>query len=222
ADLVRHGFVIVSGLATGIDSVAHKTTIENNGITVAILGSGVDVISPSSNYRLAQNLLQSGGAIISTYPLGTKAQKHHFPERNVVIAGLCQGTLVTEGGRLSGALITAKEAHELGREVFAVPNDINKYALSGTNDYIRNSKAKLVDNIEHILEDLQFETKTMRQELDLSHDERTLMERLASGGKNMDDLVAETTFDVPRLSELILQLQLKNAIAQQECRWVIT
>ncbi len=222
ADLVRHGFVIVSGLAMGIDSVAHRTTLQNNGTTVAVLGSGVDVITPSSNYRLAQDIIQSGGAIVSTYPLGTKALRHHFPDRNVIIAGLCQGTLVTEGGKHSGALITAREAHELSREVFAVPNDINKYALSGTNSYIRNSKAKLVDSIVHILEDLKMETKTMRQALDLSHDERIIMEKLSSGGKDMDDLCDETTFDIPRLSELLLHLQLKNAVAQQNCKWVIT
>ena len=221
ADLVRHGFVVVSGLATGIDSVAHKTTLENNGITVAVLGSGVDVITPNSNHRLAQNIIQSGGAIISTYPLGTLAKRHHFPDRNIIIAGLCQGTLVTEAGQHSGALITAREAHELGREVFAVPNDINKYALSGTNEYIRGSKAKLVDNIGHILEDLKMQIKDMRQILDLSHDERILLERLASGGKTIDDLVIETTFDIPKLCEIILQLQLKNAIAEQNNRFVI-
>jgi DNA processing protein len=171
---------------------------------------------------LAQDILQLGGAIISSYPLGTKALKHHFPDRNVIIAGLCQGTLVTEGGMHSGALITARRAHDHGREIFAVPNDINKYALSGTNHYIRTSQAKLVDNIEHILEDLQMETKTMCQELDLSHDERILMEKLANGGKTVDDLVAETTFDLPKLFEVILQLQLKDAIAEQNCEWVIT
>lgn len=222
SDLVRHGFVVVSGLATGIDSIAHRTALELNGITVAVLGSGVDVISPPSNYRLAQDILQSDGAIISAYPLGTQAQKHHFPERNCIISGLCRGTLVTEGGCRSGALITAKEAHEQGREVFAVPIDINKYALSGTNRYIREGKAKLVENIEHILEELKMQIKDMNQPLELTHDERILMEKLASGGKTMDDLVVETTFDIPKLSELILYLQLKNAIAEQDSRFVIT
>lgn len=221
SDLVRHGFVIVSGLASGIDSIAHKTALELNGITVAVLGSGVDVISPASNYRLAQSILQSDGAIISTYPMGTRAQKHHFPDRNVIIAGLCQGTLVTEAGMHSGALITARRAHEHGREIFAVPNDINKYALSGTNHYIRTSQAKLVDNVEHILEDLQLESKTMCLAPDFSHDERVLLERLASGGKTIDEMVLETTYNVPQLCEIILQLQFKNAIAEQGCKWVI-
>lgn len=221
SDLVRHGFVIVSGLAIGIDSVAHQTTLELNGITVAVLGSGVDIISPTSNYRLAHEILQSGGAVVSAYPLGTQAQRHHFPERNSIISGLCQGTLIIEGGMHSGAMHTAKAAHEQGREVFAVPNDVNKYALSGTNHLIRTSQAKLVENINHIVEDFQMQLKNMHLEIELTHDERILMERLSGGGKTMDELVIETTFDIPKLSELILKLQLKNAITEQEYRWVI-
>jgi len=222
SDLVRHGFVIVSGLAVGIDSIAHRTTLELNGTTVAVLGSGVDVICPPCNYSLAQDILQSGGAIISAYPLGTMGQKHHFPQRNCIISGLCQGTLVTEGGCRSGALITAKVAHEQGREVFAVPTAINRFALSGTNDFIRNSKAKLVENVQHILDDLQLEEKLMCQPLVLTSNERVVMERLATGAKRMDDLVAETEFDIPELSMIVLQLQLKNAIVQQENRYVIS
>jgi len=222
ADLVRHGFVIVSGLATGIDSVAHQATLELNGTTVAVLGSGVDIISPSSNYRLAQDILQSKGAIVSAYPLGTKAQKHHFPERNSIISGLCQGTLVTEGGLLSGARHTAKSAHDQGREVFAVPNDVNKYALSLTNQLIRTSHAKLVENVEHILEELKMQIQDMHRELEFTYDERTIMEKLATGAKSMDELMIETTFDIPTLSELILHLELKKAITEQDYRWVIT
>lgn len=222
ADLVRHGFVTVSGLALGIDSIAHKTTLENNGLTVAVLGSGVDRIKPATNYRLAQNIIHSGGALISAYPLGTPPLKHHFPERNAIISGLCQGTLVTEGGRHSGALITAREAHSQGREVFAVPTNINKYALSGTNHLIRSSQAKLVDNIEHILEDLGLSVKTMCQTIELNHEERVVMECLASGGKTMDELLDETEFNIPKLSELIVYLELKKAICRQGLRWVIT
>ena len=222
ADLARQGFVIVSGLAIGIDSVAHRAALRLNGTTVAVLGSGVDIICPPCNYRLARDIIQSGGAIVSAYPLGTKGLKHHFPERNIIIAGLCQGTLVTEGGRLSGALKTAEAAHEHGREVFAVPNDINKYALSGTNHLIRTSQAKLVDNVEHILEDLKMTLKNMIQPLELTYDERIIMEKLAGGGKSIDELLEVTTYDIPRLSEIVLQLQLKKAIAEQDYRFVIT
>ena len=222
SDLARHGFVIVSGLAVGIDSIAHKTALELNATTVAVLGSGVDVVCPPRNYSLAREILQSEGAIVSTYPLGTPARKHHFPERNAVISGLCQGVLVTEGGCHSGALLTAKEAHEQGREVFAVPIDINKYALSGTNKYIREGKAKLVENVGHILEELHLEEKLMCQPLVLTHDERVVMEKLATGQKSMDDLVYATEFDIPKLSEIVLNLQLKNVIARQEYGYVIS
>jgi len=222
SDLVRHGFVIVSGLAIGIDSIAHKTCLELNGITVAVLGSGVDVICPHSNHRLAQEILQSGGAIVSAYPLGTKGLKHHFPARNAIISGLCQGTLVVEGGMHSGALKTAEHALRQSREVFAVPNDINKYALSGTNHLIRTSQAKLVDNVEHILEDLGMSVKDMAEALILTHEERVVMEKLADGSKTMDDLLALTTFDIPQLSEIVLNLQLKKAIVEQEYGFVIS
>lgn len=216
ADLVVQGFVVVSGLAVGIDSIAHQTTLAMNGTTVAVLGSGVDVICPPCNYRLAQDIIQSGGAILSYYPLGTKGLRHHFPARNSVISGLCQGVLVTEGGMHSGALITADRAHKQGREVFAVPNDINKYALSGTNHLIRTSQAKLVDNIGHITEDLSMKLKDMYQPVEFTHDERIVMEKLATGSQSMDDLVLATTFDIPQLSEIILNLQLKNAVVQQD------
>ena len=188
---------------------------------MAVLGSGVDVICPPVHYRLAQDIIRSGGAIVSTYPLGTRGLRHHFPARNAIISGLCQGTLVIEGGMHSGALITAKRAHDQGREVFAVPNDINKYALSGTNYLIRTSQAKLVDGIEHILEDLQMVLKDMYQPVELTHDERVIMEHLVNGEKTMDDLVCETSFDIPRLSELLLSLQLKSVVAEQNRGYVI-
>jgi DNA processing protein len=221
ADLVVQGFVIVSGLAVGIDSVAHRTAMEMNGVTVAVLGSGVDVICPPCNYNLARDIIQSGGAVISHYPLGTRGLRHHFPERNIVIAGLCQGTLVVEGGRHSGALKTAEAAHGHGREVFAIPNDINKYALSGTNHLIRTSQAKLVDNIGHIIEDLALKLKDMRQEIEFTHDERIIMERLATAAKSVDELILETEFDIPKLSEILFHLQVKNAITQQENRYAM-
>ncbi|MBN2307252.1 DNA-processing protein DprA [Candidatus Peregrinibacteria bacterium] len=221
SDLVRHGFVIVSGLAIGIDSIAHRTALELNGTTVAVLGSGIDVITPFSNHRLAQEIIQSEGAILSAYPLGTPARKHHFPERNAIISGLCQGVLVTEGGCHSGALHTVKAAHEQGREVFAVPIDVNKYALSGTNRCIREGTAKLVENVEHILEEFKMKIKNMTQPIEFTHEERIVMEKLATGEKSMDDLVYATEFDVPKLSEIILHLQLKNAVVQQEYGYVI-
>lgn len=221
SDLVREGFVIVSGLALGVDSIAHRTTLKNGGLTVAVLGTGVDHIYPASNYRLAQDILTSGGAIISAYPLGTPALAHHFPERNEVVAGLTKGTLIIEGGVKSGALITAKLALDLGREVFAVPCNITNLALSGTNHIIRKSAAKLVENIEHVLEDFGMKPSLVAQIQDFNPEERQILEKLSSGPKNMDQLLEETQFDVPRLSELLIYLQLKTAVTQHGERWVL-
>ncbi len=221
ADLVREGFVIVSGLALGIDSIAHKTTLENGGTTVAVLGCGVDRIYPSMNHRLAMNILANGGAVISAYPLGTRAFPYHFPERNQIVAGLTLGTLFIEGGIKSGARSTMKSAIDNNRGVFAVPSEINNYNLSGTNEVIRNSAAKLVENVEHILEDFGMKGEIMREAHSFEKDELTILEKLAIGGKHIDQLFEETEFDIPRLSELLIFLTLKKAVIQQNEKWVI-
>ena len=148
--LAQNGFVIVSGLALGVDAYAHETTLQNNGITVAVLGCGVDRIYPSANKYLAERIIKNSGAVISEYPLGTPAMQHHFPVRNRIISGLSRGVLIIEGGVKSGALITARYALEQGREVFAIPNNITKVGLSGTNHLIRRSEAKLTENVDHI------------------------------------------------------------------------
>lgn len=220
-ELSQEGFVIVSGLALGVDTVAHRTTVKNGGTTVGVLGSGVDVIYPQANYRLAQEIIDTGGAIISAYPLGTPALNYHFPQRNEIVAGLTKGTLVIEGGVKSGALITAKLALEYGRDVFAVPCNITNLALSGTNHLIRKSAAKLVENVDHILEDFSMKRAVSPQVQDFSQDERKVLEKLAREGKNLDQLMDETPFDIPRLSELIIHLTLKGAIVQQGERWVL-
>ena len=221
SDLVREDFVIVSGLALGIDSIAHKSALENNGITVAVLGSGVDKIYPSSNHRLAMDILTNQGAIISAYPLGTPSFPYHFPERNQIVAGLTLGTLFIEGGVKSGARSTMKSAIDNNRGVFAVPAEINNYSLSGTNELIRNSAAKLVENVDHILEDFGMKGEIMREAHSFEKDELTILEKLASGGRHIDELFAETEFDIPRLSELLMNLTLKKAVTQQNEKWVM-
>lgn len=222
ADLARNGFVIVSGLALGVDSCAHETTLKNSGITVAVLGSGIDKIYPSWNYRLAGRIINQGGAIVSEYPLGTPAMKHHFPERNRIISGLSRGVLVSEGGVKSGALITARQALEQGREVFAVPNNITKVSLSGTNHLIRRGEAKLVERVEHILEEFQMEPARQQLSFDFDDTEKTLLTSLSNGGKTMDELIIDTSWSISRLSEIITNLQLKGAVRGEGQRWVLS
>lgn len=139
------GINIISGLALGIDTYAHLGTLQENSIgkTIAVLGSGLDKIYPKENIELARCIIKSGGCLVSEYPVGTSANKLNFPQRNRIISGLSKGVLVVEAGEKSGSLITADFALEQGREVFAIPGDINKENSKGTNELIKQG-AKIV------------------------------------------------------------------------------
>ena len=151
AELCRTGFTIVSGLAFGIDAIAHQTALEENCRTVAVLGSGPDVITPRSNETLGKEI-ETHGALVSELPPGTDAQKFTFPQRDRVMAGCSFGTLVIEAGYKSGALITARNATEHGRDVFCVPGPIFSLTSQGTNRLIQQG-AKLVTTVDDILEE---------------------------------------------------------------------
>ena len=141
--------VIISGLAEGIDTYAHIGAL--NGGTIAVLGSGIDNIYPKTNIELARKIIKKDGCIISEYPLGTNPEKLHFPQRNRIISGLAEGVLVVEASKKSGALITAEFALEQGKDVFAVPGDINKRESEGTNKLIQDG-AYLVTSCREIIE----------------------------------------------------------------------
>ncbi|MBN1258170.1 DNA-processing protein DprA [Candidatus Peregrinibacteria bacterium] len=221
-EFVHNGFVIVSGLALGVDACAHHAALKHQGLTVAVLGCGVDEIYPLENVRLAESILESGGAIVSEYPLGAPALRHHFPERNRIIAGLTRGTLVIEGGTKSGALITARLALEYNRDVFAVPHEIIRAELNGANHLIKNSKAKLVERAADILEDFQMSATPCQLRLDFNEAEKTLLNLLATGGKTIDDLSPLTPYSVPALTQRLIALELKGVVKEQGARWVLT
>jgi DNA processing protein len=149
ADLGARGVTVVSGLARGVDTAAHRGTLGVDGRTVAVLGSGVDVVYPPENRRLAAEVA-GAGAVISQFPMGTPPLPHHFPARNRVIAGLTLGTVVVEAAERSGALITARLAGELGREVYAVPGNVSSPGSQGTNRLIQDG-AKLVQGWEDVV-----------------------------------------------------------------------
>jgi len=221
SDLTANGFVVVSGLALGVDACAHETTLQKGGITVAVLGSGVDRVYPATNRHLAEKILTKGGAVLSEYPLGTPPMPHHFPMRNRIISGLSRGALIVEGGIKSGALITARYALEQGREVFAIPNNITKTGLSGTNHLIRRSEAKLVESVAHILEEFQMQPQVSKQPITFSAIESELLERIANDGKGIDELALETPYNVAKLSEILITLQLKGVVREIGHQWVI-
>ena len=151
-NLSKSGFNIVSGLARGIDSFAHFGALKADGKTTAVLGNGLDTIYPKENIKLAENILNNGGSIISEYPLGTKPDKMNFPARNRIISGICNGILVVEAKEKSGTTITLDFALEQGRDVFAIPGNIDSENSFGTNDIIKQG-AKLVTNWEEIVEE---------------------------------------------------------------------
>lgn len=152
-ELSRIGIGIVSGLALGVDTAAHKGVLEAKGKTIAILGCGVEQCYPPSNRSLYNGIIEAGGAIISEYPPGTPPHKHNFPARNRIISGLSEGIIVVEAGESSGALITVEYGLEQGKEIYAVPGNINSFVSKGTNRLIRDG-AKILISIEDILEDL--------------------------------------------------------------------
>lgn len=149
-NLSKQNINIISGLARGIDSAAHLGAVRANKKTVAVLGNGLDIIYPKENINLVQNILNSGGAIISEYPLGTQPNKQNFPARNRIISGMSRGLLVVEAKETSGTLITVDFALEQGRDVFVIPGNINSENSVGTNDLIKQG-AKLVTNWEECI-----------------------------------------------------------------------
>ena len=149
-NLSKHNINIISGLARGIDSEAHLGAVRANQKTIAVLGNGLDTIYPKENIKLVQNILNSGGAIISEYPLGTQPKKENFPARNRIISGMSKGVLVVEAREKSGTLITVDFALEQGRDVFVIPGNINSINSVGTNDLIKQG-AKLVTSWEECI-----------------------------------------------------------------------
>ena len=151
--LARHGFCITSGLAEGIDAAAHRGALEASGITIAVCGTGPDVVYPRHHAQLRAEILAAGGAIVSEFAPGTPVTRSNFPRRNRLISGLSVGTLVVEASLKSGALITARHAMEQGREVFAIPGSIHNPVARGCHRLIRNG-AKLVETAADIVEEL--------------------------------------------------------------------
>jgi len=212
-DLAREGLVIVSGLALGVDTLAHQSALAVSGKTAAVLGSGVDVVYPASNRYLYQQIL-SRGVIFSEFPPGTKPLPGYFPARNRIIAGLSAGVLVIEGGIRSGSLITASLAANQGREVFAVPGNINNPFSSGTNFLIKNG-AKLVTEPDDVLEEfsLTFNKKSNSVGLDsLSDEEKKVIKLLADQDLTADEIGSSLSIFASKVGIILTSLEIKGLI----------
>lgn len=150
-DLVKKNFCIISGFARGIDTYSHKGAVAAKGKTIAVLGCGLDIIYPPENIELYKEILKTDGAIITEYPLGSKPEKYHFPERNRIISGLSDGVLVVEARKKSGTMITVDFALEQGREVYAIPGSIVEENSYGTNELIKEGAIPVTDITDIIL-----------------------------------------------------------------------
>lgn len=219
AELVEAGITIVSGLARGIDTIAHGEAVKQGGRTIAVLGSGLDVLYPAENRALHNRILENG-AIISEFPFGTKPDAVNFPRRNRIISGLCLGTLIVEAREKSGALITANLALEQNREVFAVPGSIFSPASSGPHQLIREG-AKIVGGIEDVLEEIPRQGElfsrrevAMEAEKDLSPAWKKIFGGLSREPKHVDVLSRETGIPLPELLTVLLEMEIAGFVRQ--------
>ncbi len=216
ADLARAGVTIVSGLATGIDTQVHRAAIEAGGRTIAVLGSGVDIIYPWENSKLAGEIVQHG-ALISEYPLGTKPEASNFPPRNRIISGLSRGVVVVEAGEQSGALITADFAADQGRDVFAVPGSIFARGSQGTNKLIRDGATPVL-SANDILEALNLTAVPQQAEARLlfptDATEAQLFERLSEEPVHVDELSRAVGLPIATVTSTLALMELKGLVRQ--------
>lgn len=215
-ELGASGITLVSGMARGIDGVAHRAALEAGGRTLAVLGSGLDVIYPPEHRGLAAEIAQSG-AVITDYPLGTEPEPGNLPPRNRIISGLSLAVVVVEAGANSGALITANFAAEQGRDVFAVPGNINLASSKGSNRLIRDGAQPLLspdDVLEALNLELAVRREVVQQKLPEDPTERKLLERLTGDPTHIDDLGAQVGLSSSEVAASLALLELKGHMRQ--------
>ena len=229
--LALAGFTIVSGLAYGIDGAAHHEALNAGGRTVAVFGTGLDIVYPSAHRELAERVL-TNGAIISELPLGSKIEAWNFANRNRIISGMSKGTLVVEGAKTSGALLTSKFALEQNRDIYAIPGNINSPQSEGPN-YLIKLGAKIVRNPDDILEEYQLKLKLVNEnksadekpKVKLSTGEEKIYKLLMKHENNLSlDKMVELTDDSPAtLSSVLLQMEFKGLVKRgaQNRYWLI-
>jgi DNA processing protein len=217
AGLAAAGMTIVSGLARGIDGIAHREAVDAGGRTLAVLGCGVDRIYPAEHRRLSEEVIENG-ALISQFPLGTSPDAHNFPERNRLISGMSLGVLVVEAPMKSGALITSSYAADQGRTVFAVPGSALSSSSDGPHQLIRDG-AVLAATVDDVLQELNLERRqavmeNRRMLPDATGEEQEILQALDGDPRHIDDIAIDTGINISQLSAMLLQMQLKGMVRE--------
>ncbi len=215
-DLARNNITIVSGLAKGIDSVAHRAALDTNGRSIAVFASGLDIVYPAENVKLAHEIMERG-ALISEYPLGIKPKADNFPRRNRILSGISLGVLVVEAGDRSGALITADLALSQNREVFAVPGSIFSSVSKGTNKLIQQG-AKLVQSYVDVLEELNLamvaQQLEMKELLPTDATESLILKSVTAEPKHIDEICRQSSIAPSVVSSTLSMMELKGIVKQ--------
>jgi DNA processing protein len=210
--------LIVSGLAKGIDTIAHTSSIEKDIKTLAVLGHGLDRVYPKSNSYLARKIIEKGGALISEFPFGVKPDRENFPKRNRIVAGMTNATIVVESSSKGGALITARLALDYNRDVFAVPGPLFKEASIGTNNLIKNNGASLFSDTQQFLIELGWKTRDAlpRQgslPISLNETQESLLKLIREKGPiSIDNISRCLNLSISKLNTELLSLELRGVI----------
>lgn len=212
-DLASRGIVIVSGLALGVDAIAHKAALEAGGTTVAVLGNGLPKIQPSSNRGLADEIVKQGGAIISEYAKNEDARPHYFLERNRLVAGLVDAIIITEAATRSGTLNTAAHALDQGKEIFVVPGNITSPLSAGCNALLKQG-ARVVTDYRDVLDVISPEAMTMQTALPLGQTilETDIITLISKGTRDGEELLALTKAEPTELATTLTMLELSGTI----------
>ena len=218
-DLSKQGITIVSGMARGIDSIAHNSAIKSGGRTIAIIGSGLDIIYPAENRKLFEKISENG-AVISEFALGTKPDAQNFPRRNRIISGLSLGVVVIETGIQGGAMQTASLALDQNREVFALPGNVGVKQSEGTNLLIQKGEAKLITSADDVISELEIKLKPVlgknipKQQIDLSLFEEKIINVMNSEPLHIDNIASLANLSTSDCLVNLLSLEFKGLIKQ--------
>ena len=218
-NLADAGIIIVSGLAKGIDTAAHQGCLERKGKTIAVLGTGIDEksIYPQENLKLSQKIIDTGGAVISEFSSDTPGYKSNFPSRNRIISGLCSGILIVEAKYKSGALITARLATEQNKKLFAVPGPVHVLNSQGTNNLIKQGKAKLVENARDILKELNLQKLNFqyneKQEVKGDNEQKNLiLGALKQESLDIDGIIEKTNLSAQDVASALSVLEIRDKV----------